>query len=80
MLLSILLYINITVRMPYLWSNIPSSIFYGSIFLEFLLVALCALRLTDLHIYIIIIIIIIIVIIIIIIIGFVFVVIIIIIA
>ena len=79
MLLSILLYINITVRMPYLWSNIPSSIFYGSIFLEFLLVARCALRLTDLHIYIIIIIIII-VIIIIIIIGFVFVVIIIIIA
>ena len=79
MLLSILLYINITVRMPYLWSNIPSSIFYGSIFLEFLLVARCALRLTDLHIYITIIIIII-VIIIIIIIGFVFVVIIIIIA
>ena len=78
MLLSILLYINITVRMPYLWSNIPSSIFYGSIFLEFLLVARCALRLTDLHIYIIIIIIIVIIIIIII--GFVFVVIIIIIA
>ena len=63
--------------MPYLWSNIPSSIFYDSIFLEFLLVARCALRLTDLHIYIIIIIIVIIIIIII---GFVFVVIIIIIA
>ena len=46
-LLSILSNINITVSMPYLSSNIPSSIFYGSIFLEFLQIARCALRLTD---------------------------------
>ena len=33
------------VRMPYLSSNIPSSLFYGSIFSEFLLIASCTLRL-----------------------------------
>ena len=43
---------NITVRMPYLLSNIPSSMIYGSIYLELLQIALCALRLTDLYIYI----------------------------
>ena len=35
------------VRMPYLLSNIPSSIFYGSIFSEFLRIARWTLRLTD---------------------------------
>ena len=35
------------VRMPYLSSNIPSSIFYGLIFSEFLLIASCTLRLAD---------------------------------
>ena len=35
------------VRIPYLSSNIPSSIFYGSKFLEFLRIALCTLRLKD---------------------------------
>ena len=34
-------------RMPYLSSNIPSSMFYGSIFSEFLQIARCTLRLTD---------------------------------
>ena len=34
------------VRMPYLVSNFPSSIFYESIFSEFLRIARCALRLT----------------------------------
>ena len=43
---------NITVRMPYLLRNIPSSMIYGSIYLELLQIALCALRLTDLYIYI----------------------------
>ena len=33
--------------MPYLSSNIPSSIFYGLIFSEFLLIASCTLRLAD---------------------------------
>ena len=33
------------VRMPQLSSNIPSSIFYGSIFSEFLRIARCTLRL-----------------------------------
>ena len=35
------------VRMTYLSSNIPSSIFYGSIISEFLLIAPCTLILTD---------------------------------
>ena len=35
------------VCMPYLLSDIPSSIFYGSIFSEFLQIARCTLRLTD---------------------------------
>ena len=35
------------VHIPYLSINIPSSIFYGSIFSEFLGIARCALRLTD---------------------------------
>ena len=34
-------------RMPYLSSNIPSSIFYGSIFSDFLQIAWCTLRLRD---------------------------------
>ena len=60
--LSIALYINITVRMPYLSINILSSVIYASIFLEFLQIALCALRLTYLYICIIIYVIIIIII------------------
>ena len=35
------------VRMPYISSNIPSSIFYGSIFSEFLRIARCTLQLDD---------------------------------
>ena len=35
------------VRVPYLSSNIPSSIFYGSMFSEFLRIAQCTFRLTD---------------------------------
>ena len=35
------------VCMPYLSTNIPSSVFYGSIFSEFLEIAPCTLRLTD---------------------------------
>ena len=35
------------VRMPYLSSNIPSSIFYDSIFSEFLQIVRCTRRLTD---------------------------------
>ena len=35
------------VRMPYLPSNIPSSIFYGSIYSELLRLAQCTLRSTD---------------------------------
>ena len=35
------------VRMPHLQSNIPSSIFYGSIFSEFLRIARCTLRFQD---------------------------------
>ena len=35
------------VRIPYLPYNIPSSIFYSSIFSEFLRIARCTLRLTD---------------------------------
>ena len=35
------------VRMPYLSSNIPSSLFYGSIFSDFLRIVRCTLRLTD---------------------------------
>ena len=33
--------------MPYLSSNIPSSIFYGSILSDFLRIARCTLRLTN---------------------------------
>ena len=35
------------VRMPHLSSNIPSSVFYGSVFSEFLRIARCTLLLTD---------------------------------
>ena len=35
------------IRMPYLFSNIPLSILYGSIFSEFLRIALGTLRLTN---------------------------------
>ena len=50
-LLSMLLCIKVTVRMPYLSSNIPSSIFYGSIFLEFLQIARCELWQIYIYIY-----------------------------
>ena len=35
------------VRMPHLSSNIPSSVFYGAIFSEFLRIARCTLLLSD---------------------------------
>ena len=35
------------VRMLYLPSNVPSSMFYGSVFSDFLQIARCILKLTD---------------------------------
>ena len=35
------------VRMPYLWSNIPSAIFYGSAFSKLVRVARCTLKIND---------------------------------
>ena len=43
----IYLYLYFIVHMPYLSSNIATTVFYGSMFSEFLRIAQCTLKLTD---------------------------------